>query len=240
MSTHRRPPALAPRLPGQVRRCTTLPRGARERAAGSDRANAWSRPRQREHAVCPTQRATAVRRWLDGRELPDVTLAAYLAELHDVRPRVVGRLDGGRRNVIPREADRLALARRRADGPKAGSARSPSGLPKRCRPSRTALRHQLVRGRRPGRSRWPPANGLSKRRCNLQPSDEETTLTSCSSTTSARSGMQSSSFCAFGGIVVSATTLVPTWRRLRGHAGRLRKRRWRGASDTISLSLRAV
>ena len=52
-----------------------------------------------EASVSPNTRrayAGALRRldaWLDGRELHDVTLAAYLAELHD----------GGRRGVLPRK-----------------------------------------------------------------------------------------------------------------------------------------
>ena len=63
-----------------------------------------------EASVSPNTRrayAGALRRldaWLDGRELNDMSLAAYLAELHGRRPRRLGRGDGGRRGVLPREA----------------------------------------------------------------------------------------------------------------------------------------
>ena len=67
-----------------------------------------------EASVSPNTRrayAGALRRldaWLDGRPLHDVTMAAYLAELPRRWPRLVERLDGGRRGVLPREARRSA------------------------------------------------------------------------------------------------------------------------------------
>ena len=76
-----------------------------------------------EASVSPNTRrayAGALRRldtWLDGRELDDVALAAYLAELHDAGARFLERLDGGRRGVLPREARRSAHSSRRADSP---------------------------------------------------------------------------------------------------------------------------
>ena len=79
-----------------------------------------------EASVSPNTRrayAGALRRldaWLDGRSLHDVTLAAYLAELHDA-----GRASSSASMAVaaacfPREAGRAAHSRRRADGPGAG------------------------------------------------------------------------------------------------------------------------
>ena len=61
--------------------------------------------------------------WLAGQKLDDAALAAYLAELHDHRPRrLVGR-DCGRGGALPGPPRRLGGPVRRAD--RAGSRRRP-------------------------------------------------------------------------------------------------------------------
>ena len=80
----------------------------RPRSGGGRRPRAdWSRPPSARTPDGPTPaRSGASTSWLDGRELDDVTLAAYLAEAARRRARFLERLDGDRRGVLSREARR--------------------------------------------------------------------------------------------------------------------------------------
>ncbi len=59
--------------------------------------------RQPEHRRAYAGALRRLDAWFVGRELDEVALAAYLAELHDAGRE---RLDGGRRSVLPCEARR--------------------------------------------------------------------------------------------------------------------------------------
>ena len=80
------------------------------------------------------------------------------------RPRLVERLDGGRRGVLPREARRAAHSRRRADGPGAG------WVPADRRRRSGARSGAAVRGLGPGgRARHLPPAAASRARRRVRP-----------------------------------------------------------------------